>query len=114
VPEEGVEHRAGDDIDEHPQASEDLGDDEASESSRYPVDANAIGPTIGPIDAPSMTAAAVAEDVETALARAVDRASAAGRWDVVAQLAEELRARRLAAAGNVVEMPRPGAQRPRQ
>jgi hypothetical protein len=42
-----------------------------------------------------------------------ERASAAGRWDVVAQLAEELRSRRLAAAGNVVEMPRPGAQRPR-
>ncbi|MFO0673462.1 MAG: hypothetical protein U0235_28240 [Polyangiaceae bacterium] len=40
--------------------------------------------------------------VEDALARALDAAAAAGRFDVVAQIAEELKARRLAAAGNVV------------
>jgi hypothetical protein len=37
--------------------------------------------------------------VECALARALDRASGAGRFDVVAQLASELEARRLARAG---------------
>jgi hypothetical protein len=36
---------------------------------------------------------------EDALALALARASAAGRWDVVATLASELQARRLAAAG---------------
>jgi hypothetical protein len=36
------------------------------------------------------------------LAVALERASAAGRWDVVAILAKELEARRLEAAGNVV------------
>jgi hypothetical protein len=35
--------------------------------------------------------------VEAALARAIDRASEAGRWDVVAQLARELEARTTAA-----------------
>jgi hypothetical protein len=41
-------------------------------------------------------------DVEMSLARAIAEASAAGRFDVVAQLARELEARRLAAAGNIV------------
>jgi hypothetical protein len=39
------------------------------------------------------------DPVETGLARALDRASEAGRFDVVAQLARELEARRLARAG---------------
>jgi hypothetical protein len=38
-------------------------------------------------------------DVDGALARALDRASEAGRFDVVAQLAGELQARRLAREG---------------
>jgi hypothetical protein len=42
--------------------------------------------------------------VEAALAVALERASAAGRWDVVAQLARELEARRLAREPNVVVM----------
>jgi hypothetical protein len=37
--------------------------------------------------------------VEDALARAIEGAVSAGRWDIVAQLAKELEARRLAAAG---------------
>ena len=37
--------------------------------------------------------------LEDALAGALAQASAAGRWDIVAQLARELEARRLAAAG---------------
>lgn len=45
-----------------------------------------------------------ADPVETALAVALDRASAAGRYDVVIQLARELEARRTARAGNVVRL----------
>jgi hypothetical protein len=41
-----------------------------------------------------------------ALANALARASEAGRWDVVAHLARELEARRLAGASNVVVLPR--------
>jgi hypothetical protein len=41
-------------------------------------------------------------DVETALAEALAGATRAQRWDVVAQLARELEARRLASSGNVV------------
>jgi hypothetical protein len=37
--------------------------------------------------------------VEDALGRAIAQASVVGRWDIVAQLARELEARRLAAAG---------------
>jgi len=40
-----------------------------------------------------------ASSVEQALAGALARAAAAGRWDIVAQLARELEARRLVAAG---------------
>lgn len=39
------------------------------------------------------------ETVEDALAFAIARASGAGQWGIVAQLARELEARRLAAAG---------------
>jgi hypothetical protein len=42
------------------------------------------------------------DQVEAALARALDRASEAGRFDVVAQLARELEARRLAHLTNDV------------
>jgi hypothetical protein len=42
--------------------------------------------------------------VESALAKALEGATAAGRWDVVAQLAQELQARRLERAGNVVRL----------
>jgi hypothetical protein len=37
-----------------------------------------------------------------ALARALEQAAAAGRWDVVAKVARELEAWRLARAGNVM------------
>jgi hypothetical protein len=52
-------------------------------------------------------------DVEAALARALGQAAAAGRFDVVAQLARELEARRLARAGNVVRLG-DAARRPRE
>jgi hypothetical protein len=44
------------------------------------------------------------DPVEAALARALDRASEAGRFDVVVQLARELEARRLARSGNVIRL----------
>ena len=55
--------------------------------------------------APKQPAVSVsAVDVEEALAGALTAASAAGQWDVVAQLAKELEARRLARSGNVVAL----------
>jgi hypothetical protein len=45
-------------------------------------------------------------DVEASLVRALDRAADAGRFDVVAQLARELEARRLVHMGNVVAIGR--------
>jgi hypothetical protein len=46
------------------------------------------------------------DPVAQALAKALDGATAAGRWDVVAQLAGEVEARRLARTGNVIIMSR--------
>jgi hypothetical protein len=43
--------------------------------------------------------------VEAALARSLEAAAAAGRFDVVAQLARELEARRLARVPNIVALP---------
>ncbi len=43
--------------------------------------------------------AAPSDPIEQALTKALTEASAAGRFDVVAQLARELEARRLASAG---------------
>jgi hypothetical protein len=50
------------------------------------------------------SAPAAVDAVEAALATALERATAAGRFDVVAQLARELEARRLARMGNVIAM----------
>jgi hypothetical protein len=46
--------------------------------------------------------AAASDPVEAALAKALEEAATAKRWDVVAHIAGELEARRLARAGNVV------------
>jgi hypothetical protein len=54
------------------------------------------------------------DPVEAALATALDRASAAGRYDVVLQLARELEARRTARAGNVVRLEDERAKRGRE
>ena len=43
-------------------------------------------------------------DVESVLAKAIEAATSAGRFDVVAQLCRELEARRLARSGNVVSI----------
>lgn len=45
--------------------------------------------------------AAASDPVDAALATALTEASAMGRFDIVAQLAKELEARRLARAGKV-------------
>ena len=58
------------------------------------ADPHRLGPTSGP----------TGDAVETALARALHAASAAGRFDVVAQLAKELEARRLAREPNVMPL----------
>lgn len=42
--------------------------------------------------------------VVASLAEAIKRATSAERWDVVAQLARELEARRIASAGKVVAL----------
>ena len=49
--------------------------------------------------------------MEPALARALAQAAEAGRFDVVAQLAKELEARRLGRMGNVVALPTKTRQR---
>jgi hypothetical protein len=46
------------------------------------------------------------DPLEAALAKAIEGAAAAGRFDVVAQIAKELEARRLATMGNVVKLDR--------
>jgi hypothetical protein len=51
--------------------------------------------------------------VEDALAFALAEAAKVGRFDVVAQLAKELEARRLADASNVVALPDRGTRRGR-
>jgi hypothetical protein len=52
-----------------------------------------------------------ATSLEDALAGAIAQASAAGRWDVVVQLARELEARRLVASPNVVALHSKGRRR---
>jgi hypothetical protein len=49
--------------------------------------------------------------VEAALAKAIEGATAAGRWEVVSQLARELEARRLARMANVVTLDPKARQR---
>ena len=69
----------------------------SAESRRWVAivaDPDGFGPTFGPTGDP----------VEGALARALDAAAAAARFDVVAQLAKELEARRLARAPNAVAL----------
>ncbi len=63
-----------------------------------PEEAEGAGPDSGPT---------------SAIAKALELAAVAGRWDVVAQLGKELEARRLARAGNVVALPVRGSRRGR-
>ncbi|MBK6694819.1 MAG: hypothetical protein IPG50_21810 [Myxococcales bacterium] len=52
-----------------------------------------------PVGEQPQSAATFGDRVEEGLARALEAATAAGRFDVVAQVAEELKARRLAREG---------------
>ena len=63
-----------------------------------------VHPGVGQSWGNPVSPGAGADQVEAALARALDRASEAGRFDVVAQLARELEARRLARLPNVVPL----------
>lgn len=65
------------------------------DEARSTPDPSQFGPAIGPTN----------DAVEAALARALDAAATAGRFDVVSQLARELEARRLARTPNVVTLP---------
>ena len=64
------------------------------------VDSRQLDPTRVDVSAREPVAFGPKEPtVEGALAKAIEGAVSAGRWDVVAQLAKELEARRLAAVG---------------
>jgi hypothetical protein len=81
----------------HPQTSASSPSVDGTNEIRSTADPNGFGHAFGH-----------ASDVERALALALGRAALAGRFDVVAKLADELHARRLAAAGNVVRLPKRG------
>ena len=59
-------------------------------------------PEIAPVETPVGKTSGNQDPVEAALALALTEAAKAGRFDVVAQLARELEARRLAGTQNVV------------
>jgi len=91
---------------------------ESAEFTAIRVDSRTNDPPRGDVSARELVAFGPpdleAPTVENALAGALARASAAGRWDIVAQLARELEARRLRAAGvgSLVDEPgrRPGRE----
>jgi hypothetical protein len=75
------------------------------------VDSRQLDPTRVDVSARELVAFGPNKStIEDALARAIEGAVSAGRWDVVAQLAKELEARRLAAAG-VMLLPNEPAKR---
>ena len=79
------------------------------EGRETPSQTGAAEDTSRPLDAPKCaTGQRVGQGVDpvdATLAKALGDAAAAGRFDVVAQLARELEARRLAASPNVVALP---------
>lgn len=84
-------------LDDVSRAPSKASDDDAAARAVDDAGAREPSPRPSPDAAP-----AEAVDPLFSLAVALERASAAGRWDVVAILAKELEARRLEAAGNVV------------
>lgn len=89
----GLENSGRPSVDGTSQACDESSASKGDDADRKTPDSEPVGPAVGP-----------ALDVEAALADALSKAAAAGRWDVVAQLARELEARRLASAGNVVAL----------
>ncbi len=65
-----------------------------------------VAPVPGHIEPPKSKKWEPADAVEAALAGALEEASKAGKWDVVAQLGQELAARRSARASNIVPIRR--------
>jgi hypothetical protein len=96
VGEAGFEDAASVDVDEVSRPYEADEAPNAADGDRKPGVEVGNGPTLGHYD-----------DVENALAKALGEAAAAGRFDVVAQLARELEARRLARSTTVVSFVRP-------
>ena len=95
MPEEGIE---GAQIVEVVDVCDDSGAEEAPRADVSPREMVAFGPNdLG---------------VENALARAIERAVGSQRWDIVAQLARELEARRLARS-SVAQVARPPRRRRR-
>lgn len=90
----GFETTRGAAIDVHPHTSVAAASEDPPASARTVVDADVIGPAVGPTD-----------PVDATLARALALAVEAGRLDLVATIVEELRARRLSASPNVVALP---------
>ncbi len=80
----------------------DLGHEEARTVVNPLDSADGVTPTRDETERPKPDVTSAADAVEIALADALTKATAAERWDVVAQLARELEARRLARHANVV------------
>ena len=87
----GGSHQEALNVDTHPHTSDDDAPPNVADESINHPDREGFGPAIGP--------------TEAALAFALREAAAAGRFDVVAQLARELEVRRLAREPNVVALP---------
>lgn len=81
----GLERGEGVRIDDLSSTYERRGDAKVADEARKPADSEPSGPAFGP----------TVDVIEAALAKALEAAAAVGRFDVVAQLARELEARRL-------------------
>lgn len=103
VPEEGVEGSEASDVDGASRGYSPSPLASTADGARSGADPAPIGPAIGP-----------ASDLDAALSRALEAGVAAGDLELVARIVEELRARRLAAAGpSVVALAERGTQRRR-
>ena len=99
VEQRGIEHHGeASEVDVTREAVEDVDTDTTEASGPKSADA-------GPVDQPLDRSKEAFDAVEEALAKAITAAVGAGRFDVVAQLARELEARRMALASNVVALP---------
>ena len=74
------------------------------DSACFPVSPDDSSQNVTATGASETAPKSSAKDMETALAAALSRAAEAGRFDIVAQLARELEARRLARAGSAVRL----------
>lgn len=98
-----------------PEVADSTGDESLSARTVEPAD-QVDRQVDSPAPAPAAVepAPVVGDPVEIALADALTKAAAAGRFDVVAQLAGELEARRKARTANVVDLAAEAARRGRR